>query len=64
MNERFALRLELNETQYAQVNAEPYYNLNSGLPESGSISFKFRTTETSLGLVYKFDQPSLPTNTK
>jgi len=64
VSERLALRLEINETQYSKVESGPYYNLSNGLPESGSIAFKFRTTETSLGLVYKFDQPTLAVSTK
>lgn len=66
VSERLALRLEINETQYAKVTTGSYYNLSNGLPdsESGGLAFKFRTTETSLGLVYKFDQPTLAVSNK
>lgn len=55
VNEWLALRLEFNQTQYPEASTGDYYNLATDMPVPSNLSFKFKTTSTSLGLVYKFD---------
>jgi opacity protein-like surface antigen len=61
VTDRIALRFEINETLYPRTAISPYINVATGGVDSPDsvYSFKLRSTETTLGLVWRFDGPSL-----